>query len=89
MSETRKYIGFDDFNGKPIYTDSIIGLRMNNATEYYDKVIPYWDEKYGCYSFRSITTKSIFEPDEYNSYFGYGNLYGWGSTVEVLDKEGE
>ena len=80
-----KYIGYDDHKGLPIYENSVIGLRLKNSTKYMDEVRPVWNEERNIYEFYSIyRVGTFYNVGEPLRYLCIGDLYGWGSTFEVI-----
>jgi hypothetical protein len=65
--------------------NTVIGLRMNDTDQYYDKVKPYYNKSTWRLSFISIVKKSIFKPDEYVTYLSPDDLIGWFSTIDILE----
>jgi hypothetical protein len=79
------YIHLNDKKGQPIFENSVIGLRLLDSSVYTDKVRPQYNLENHCYEFISIINKSTFKPNEYNKYLCIDDLYGWGSTFEVIE----
>ena len=78
-----KDTGLKDLKGNTIYEESIIGLRMLYSKDYYDKVTPRYNDKRQSYEFVS-SHDSLFHAGEKDYYYSIRELYGCGSTFEVI-----